>query len=230
MPRQRHRHVAILDICQTPLLGHRLMIEKPCLKRAIGADKPCLVTQITQTGDRLKRGRRQCIQPVTIDRMVRCFHQHDMQRLQRGRINCRHRDIIQQAVNQHPEYFVILACCLQQISTKTCACGITLHRIADYLRLVPERLQRAATVIHHAATGLFVLHFQQLRDNQPFLPFQPFRIIRQGICDHRDVARPARCRQPGKTGLDKLCITASDLGRLFCTHGNHRIGQGRQGR
>ena len=230
MPRQRHRHVTIFDICQTPLLGHCLMIKKTGFKRAIGTNKPRFIAEIAQAGNRQQRSRRQCIQPVQVNWMVRCFHQHDMQRLQRGRINCRHRDIIQQTIDQHAEYFVILACCLQKIGTKARACGIALNRIADHLRLVPERLQRAAAVIHHTATGLFVLHFQQLRDNQPFLPVQPFRIIRQCICNHRDVARAARFGQPGKTCLDKCHITAGDLGWLFCANSHHRISQCRQRR
>ena len=230
MTGQREVDVIRRDVRTAPQLSGLFMRNQPTIQRPPCRDKPRLGIEITQPDSSLDRSVGKRRQPVSIDRGVRRVHQHDMQRLQQCRVELTRIGAGEQRRHKRRKRSIINAHGLQDIGGKLRAGGIAHGSAADDLRLVPERLERAAHLIHHGTAGFVIAARHQLCFDQPLFPFQPGFLIGKLADQILQRLGPAGGGKPGKSGRDQRIGVCAGTNRRHRTMRDDTLCQRRQRR
>ena len=206
------------------------MIDNPAVQRPPGRDKPRIGIEITQSDRCLGGAGGQGVQRGNIDIAMRRIQQHNMKRLEKRGIDRPRVGIIQQFCDKRREQRIIDTHGRQNIGSKLGVGSIAHGRAADHFRLVPERLEGAADLIHHCATGFLVTTSHQLRLDKPLFPVKPWLFIGK-LSDKRfqHLRATARCHPVEPRSHQRIGIVR----RAYRRHSpmrNNVMRKGRKGR
>ena len=222
---RQHRRIG-LNRGAAPELCGTLMIDQSVTEGPPGRHKTRIRIEIAKSNRRLDRTFGKRIKPGDIDIMMRGLHQHDVKLVDKRRIDRAGIGTVQKLADEAGKGRVINAHRKQDVSGELRAGDIALvDRGADHLRLVPERLEGAANLIHDIAAGVGVAARHQLCFNKPLFPCKPRRLIGKLVDHHRQIFRPAGGSKPVKPPGHEILVSLACPFRANGAAGHHIAGK-----
>ena len=130
--------------------------------------------------------------------MMGRIHKHDMQCLNKGRIEGLRLGATQHFIDKRKEHRILDAACRQNVSTESGTACIILYGTANHLQFMPIGIKCGCDIALNNRAGIPVETLHQLVFDKPFFPVKPVIIIRQTPHHNGQIVGPASGRQPVK--------------------------------